>query len=48
MEERPISVMVVDDHPLWRDGVARDLTERGFRVSATAGDTDSEIGRAHV
>ncbi len=26
----PISVMVVDDHPMWRDGVARDLAERGF------------------
>ncbi|HEX4721290.1 MAG TPA: response regulator transcription factor [Pseudonocardiaceae bacterium] len=40
---RPISVMVVDDHPLWRDGVARDLTERGFTVPATAGDTQSAV-----
>jgi DNA-binding NarL/FixJ family response regulator len=39
----PISVMVVDDHPLWRDGVARDLSERGFRVAATAGDQDSAV-----
>ncbi|GAA4843082.1 response regulator transcription factor [Actinomycetospora corticicola] len=31
-------VMVVDDHPMWREGVARDLTERGFDVVATAGD----------
>ncbi len=31
-----ISVMVVDDHPMWRDGVSRDLTEAGFRVAATA------------
>ncbi|MGH3899447.1 MAG: response regulator [Pseudonocardiaceae bacterium] len=30
--------MVVDDHPIWRDGVARDLTERGFDVVATAAD----------
>lgn len=30
--------MVVDDHPMWREGVARDLTERGFDVVATAGD----------
>ncbi|OLR91217.1 response regulator [Actinokineospora bangkokensis] len=29
--------MVVDDHPMWRDGVARDLDERGFEVRATAG-----------
>ncbi|MGH3842688.1 MAG: response regulator [Pseudonocardiaceae bacterium] len=30
--------MVVDDHPIWRDGVARDLSERGFEVVATAAD----------
>ncbi|WP_460864080.1 response regulator [Rhodococcus aerolatus] len=28
--------MVVDDHPMWRDGVARDLAARGFDVVATA------------
>ncbi|MGZ4502079.1 MAG: response regulator [Nocardioidaceae bacterium] len=28
--------MVVDDHPMWRDGVARDLTEAGLDVVATA------------
>ncbi|MFC4072629.1 response regulator [Actinoplanes subglobosus] len=26
--------MVVDDHPMWRDGVARDLTEAGYQVTA--------------
>ncbi|MBT0567494.1 response regulator transcription factor [Williamsia sp. CHRR-6] len=31
-----IRVMVVDDHPMWRDGVARDLTDEGFEVVATA------------
>ncbi|MFT3716193.1 MAG: response regulator transcription factor [Gordonia sp. (in: high G+C Gram-positive bacteria)] len=31
-----IRVMVVDDHPMWRDGVARDLTDEGFDVVATA------------
>lgn len=31
-----ISVMVVDDHPMWRDGVSRDLQEAGLRVVATA------------
>ncbi len=31
-----ISVMVVDDHPMWRDGVSRDLAEAGFDVVATA------------
>jgi DNA-binding NarL/FixJ family response regulator len=38
-----ISVMVVDDHPMWRDGVARDLAERGFEVRATAGDAASAV-----
>ncbi|SFP84943.1 DNA-binding response regulator, NarL/FixJ family, contains REC and HTH domains [Amycolatopsis arida] len=38
MTETPISVMVVDDHPIWRDGVARDLAENGFDVRATAPD----------
>lgn len=31
-------VMVVDDHPMWREGVARDLTEAGFLVVATSGE----------
>ncbi|WP_106248651.1 response regulator [Allonocardiopsis opalescens] len=30
--------MVVDDHPMWRDAVARDLAAAGFEVAATAGD----------
>ena len=30
--------MVVDDHPMWRDAVARDLTEAGYEVVATAAD----------
>ncbi|HEX2314401.1 MAG TPA: response regulator transcription factor [Thermomonospora sp.] len=30
--------MVVDDHPMWRDAVARDLTEAGHEVVATAGE----------
>jgi DNA-binding NarL/FixJ family response regulator len=38
-----ISVMVVDDHPMWRDGVARDLAERGFDVRATAADAPSAV-----
>jgi DNA-binding NarL/FixJ family response regulator len=33
-----IRVMVVDDHPMWREGLARDLSEAGFEVVATAGD----------
>ncbi|TNC27247.1 response regulator [Amycolatopsis alkalitolerans] len=38
-----ISVMVVDDHPIWRDGVARDLTENGFDVRATAPDATAAV-----
>ena len=30
------TVMVVDDHPIWRDAVARDLADDGFTVVATA------------
>ena len=33
-----VRVMVVDDHPMWREGVARDLAEAGHDVVATAGD----------
>lgn len=42
-EQRAISVMVVDDHPMWRDGVARDLAEHGFEVRASAPDADSAV-----
>ena len=34
----PVRVMVVDDHPMWRDAVARDLAEAGYQVVATAAD----------
>jgi DNA-binding NarL/FixJ family response regulator len=37
-QDAPIRVMVVDDHPMWRDAVARDLTEAGYHVVATAAD----------
>ena len=33
-----VRVMVVDDHPIWREGVARDMEEAGYQVVATAGD----------
>ncbi|WP_031100806.1 response regulator [Streptomyces sp. NRRL S-15] len=45
-EERAIKVMVVDDHPMWRDAVARDLAESGFDVVATAGDGPGAVRRA--
>ena len=33
----PVRVLVVDDHPIWRDGTARYLAEAGFTVAGTAG-----------
>ena len=36
--EQPPRVLVVDDHPIWRDGVARNLQEAGFPVVGTAAD----------
>jgi DNA-binding NarL/FixJ family response regulator len=40
--------MVVDDHPMWREAVARDLTEAGHEVVATAGDGGEAVRRAHA
>jgi DNA-binding NarL/FixJ family response regulator len=40
-----IRVMVVDDHPLWRDAVERDLTEAGFDVVAVAADGREALAR---
>jgi DNA-binding NarL/FixJ family response regulator len=34
----PLRVLVVDDHPIWRQGVATGLEEAGFAVAGTAGD----------
>jgi DNA-binding NarL/FixJ family response regulator len=39
-------VMVVDDHPMWRDAVARDLAEAGHEVVATAADGAEAVRRA--
>jgi DNA-binding NarL/FixJ family response regulator len=41
-----LRVMVVDDHPMWRDAVARDLEEAGLKVVATAGDGEQAVRRA--
>lgn len=35
-ETEAIRVMVVDDHPMWRDAVERDLIDAGFSVVAVA------------
>jgi DNA-binding NarL/FixJ family response regulator len=34
-----VTVVVVDDHPIWREGVARDLAAEGFVVVATVADS---------
>jgi DNA-binding NarL/FixJ family response regulator len=34
-----VKVLVVDDHPIWREGLARDLTDQGFAVVATLADS---------
>jgi DNA-binding NarL/FixJ family response regulator len=41
-----VTVMVVDDHPMWRDAVARDLADAGFGVVAVAADADEAVRRA--
>ncbi|WP_424887852.1 response regulator [Streptomyces sp. XH2] len=43
---QPVRVMVVDDHPMWRDAVARDLAAAGHDVVATAGDGPEAVRRA--
>jgi DNA-binding NarL/FixJ family response regulator len=40
--------MVVDDHPMWRDAVARDLAEAGYDVVATAGEGAQAVRRARA
>ncbi|MFF4648970.1 response regulator [Streptomyces sp. NPDC001380] len=40
--------MVVDDHPMWRDAVARDLADAGFDVAATAGEGHEAVRRARA
>jgi len=41
-----VTVMVVDDHPMWREAVARDLAQGGYRVVATAADGREALTRA--
>jgi DNA-binding NarL/FixJ family response regulator len=48
MSEPQLTVMVVDDHPIWRDAVARDLEDSGFTVVATADGVAAAGRRAAV
>jgi DNA-binding NarL/FixJ family response regulator len=36
-------VLVVDDHPMWREGVARDLSEAGYDVVAAVGEARQAV-----
>jgi DNA-binding NarL/FixJ family response regulator len=45
MDEQPIRVMVVDDHPMWRDAVERDLEEAGFEVVGVAANGTEALAR---
>ncbi len=46
MADEQVRVMVVDDHPMWRDAVARDLAEAGLSVVATAATGTEALTRA--
>ncbi|WEV78945.1 response regulator transcription factor [Janibacter cremeus] len=44
----PPTVLVADDHPLWRDALVRDLEESGFVVVGTASDGPSTVRRTRA
>lgn len=44
-QSAPLRVMVVDDHPLWRDAVERDLVNAGLEVVAVAADGREALAR---
>jgi DNA-binding NarL/FixJ family response regulator len=44
-EQAPVRVMVVDDHPMWRDAVTADLEAAGLEVVATAATGTEAINR---
>jgi DNA-binding NarL/FixJ family response regulator len=41
----PVRVMVVDDHPMWRDAVERDLVAAGFNVVGVAANGSEALAR---
>src|SRR3954467_11821217 len=43
--QQAVRVMVVDDHPMWREAVERDLGEAGFEVVAVAADGHQALAR---
>ena len=45
MPEDTLRVMVVDDHPMWRDAVERDLIDAGFQVVGVAATGTEALAR---
>ena len=45
VEDPKLRVMVVDDHPMWREAVERDLQAAGFDVVAVAANGDEALAR---
>jgi DNA-binding NarL/FixJ family response regulator len=45
VSDEAIRVMVVDDHPIWRDAVERDLQAAGFDVVGVAANGDEALAR---
>src|SRR5918993_1198306 len=45
MADEAIRIMVVDDHPMWRDAVERDLQAAGFDVVGVAADGHQALAR---
>jgi DNA-binding NarL/FixJ family response regulator len=43
MSQPATRVMIVDDHPIWRDALERDLREAGFDVVATVDDGERAV-----
>ena len=41
----PLRVMIVDDHPIWREALERDLRTAGLDVVGTAGDGEQALRR---
>jgi DNA-binding NarL/FixJ family response regulator len=46
--KRAVRVMIVDDHPMWRDAVERDLAGAGFDVVAVASTGTEAINRCRA
>lgn len=44
----PLTVLVADDHPLWRDALVRDLEQNAFEVVGTAADGPATVRRTRA